>query len=294
VKKNYNYFRRVTRHLLNALNIRAASHPYVSGDTLRSLANFVFEDNILKVRRNCNLPVHPVYFCETHLLDSFISDVLPSVKTKFILISHNSDAGVSHDHLHLMESPLLFRWFAQNLEVSHAKCIPVPIGLENVRFQANGIPSYYNKKFESDDKRLDRILYNFNVSTHPQLRSSVKYILSNIEFADEIFVPAAKYPSLLSRYMFVASPSGNGTDCHRTWEALYRGAIPIVVGEDFYGRFSEFPGLVLSDWSDLFSLCQRDLRAIYSSSLRRLARCEYIWSNYWENYIGIVSSGRMG
>ena len=29
--------------------------------------------------------------------------------------------------------------------------------------------------------------------------------------------------------MFIASPPGNGEDCHRTWEALYMRSVPVVV-----------------------------------------------------------------
>ena len=31
-----------------------------------------------------------------------------------------------------------------------------------------------------------------------------------------------------AHFAFVASPSGNGLDCHRTWEALLLRSIPIV------------------------------------------------------------------
>ena len=34
--------------------------------------------------------------------------------------------------------------------------------------------------------------------------------------------------SELSSYKFALSPEGNGIDCHRTWECLYLGVIPIV------------------------------------------------------------------
>ena len=35
------------------------------------------------------------------------------------------------------------------------------------------------------------------------------------------------YLKKMSEYSFVASPEGNGVDCHRTWEAFYLNVIPI-------------------------------------------------------------------
>jgi hypothetical protein len=44
--------------------------------------------------------------------------------------------------------------------------------------------------------------------------------MSNLERAIELYEKI--------NYAFVASPYGGGPDCHRTWEALILGCIPIV------------------------------------------------------------------
>ena len=41
------------------------------------------------------------------------------------------------------------------------------------------------------------------------------------------------YRQLLLRSKYVLSPPGNGPDCHRTWESIYLGAIPIVLAIGF-------------------------------------------------------------
>jgi hypothetical protein len=40
-------------------------------------------------------------------------------------------------------------------------------------------------------------------------------------------------------------------DCHRTWEALCLGAIPIVKAPHFSAMFSGLPVLVVNRWSDV-------------------------------------------
>jgi hypothetical protein len=50
--------------------------------------------------------------------------------------------------------------------------------------------------------------------------------------------------------MFVISPEGAGMDCHRTWEALLLGCIPVVKRSLFTKIFENLPVAILNDWSD--------------------------------------------
>jgi hypothetical protein len=52
-------------------------------------------------------------------------------------------------------------------------------------------------------------------------------------------------------YAFVVSPHGNGLDCHRTWEALVLGCIPIVNTSALDPLFSDLPVLIVDSWSQV-------------------------------------------
>ena len=54
-----------------------------------------------------------------------------------------------------------------------------------------------------------------------------------------------------AQYAFVVSPFGNGYDCHRTWEALLLGCIPIVKTSGLDSLYDELPVLIVQDWSDI-------------------------------------------
>jgi len=47
------------------------------------------------------------------------------------------------------------------------------------------------------------------------------------------------------------SPFGCGLDCHRTWEALILGCIPIIAHSDLDTLFDELPVLFVNNWSDV-------------------------------------------
>ena len=51
--------------------------------------------------------------------------------------------------------------------------------------------------------------------------------------------------------MFVLCPRGNGYDCHRTWEALLMGAIPIVKSSSMDPLFKNLPVLIVNDFKEL-------------------------------------------
>jgi len=54
-----------------------------------------------------------------------------------------------------------------------------------------------------------------------------------------------------SQYSFVISPHGNGLDCHRTWEALVLGCIPIVKKSKLDSLYTDLPVLIVDKWSDV-------------------------------------------
>lgn len=54
-----------------------------------------------------------------------------------------------------------------------------------------------------------------------------------------------------AKYAFVISPHGNGLDCHRTWEALTLGCIPIVRTSGLDSLYSDLPVLIVKNWSDI-------------------------------------------
>jgi hypothetical protein len=61
-----------------------------------------------------------------------------------------------------------------------------------------------------------------------------------------------EYLQLLSHFRFVISPEGNGIDCHRTYEALVAGCVPVVEEhEGIRRKYKGCPMLFTRDYSDV-------------------------------------------
>jgi hypothetical protein len=65
------------------------------------------------------------------------------------------------------------------------------------------------------------------------------------------FLPRTATWLNMANYSFVLSPFGNGMDCHRTWEALLCGCIPIVRTSVFRELFYGLPVLIVEEWCDI-------------------------------------------
>ena len=87
----------------------------------------------------------------------------------------------------------------------------------------------------------------------------------------------------LRRSKFVASPRGAGEDCHRTWEALLLGAIPIVKSSSLDCLFEGLNVLIIKDWDQIPET--EELERIYEEMQQRKTNREKLYFPYWENFI---------
>lgn len=272
---------KVIRRINVALNLRPTSYPFISGDTFRSFAEHVFDGSRLHSREG-RQPTGGLFFCPTHCLKEFVRDILPSIREPYVLITHNSDAQITEDSFGLLASNLLTHWFAQNAVIRSPKLTVIPIGLENAWLRINGKPrDYVAARRGGVDRKAPRILYGFNLSTNVIERQKALNALRQSPLADHVNLLPNDYRRTLRGYMFVASPAGNGIDCHRTWEALYMGVIPIVTGAGFYSQFPKFPGLVLEEWDEILKYSQADLADIFDEKIQSLQTAGLIWADYW-------------
>lgn len=61
-----------------------------------------------------------------------------------------------------------------------------------------------------------------------------------------------EYFSILPSYKFVISPEGNGIDCHRHYEALMAGCIPVIEEhKDIKEKYKDLPILYTKDYSEI-------------------------------------------
>ncbi len=249
----------------------------INGANLRKAAKLVIDSPPLQSIDVSMLCDGDIIFCKTDYI-FYLFNVLNSLNTKnkYKLITHCSDYAITKAIFNLR--PLcIAKWFAQNVDFVHPDLIPLPIGVENHCGYSKGgyiKPEVFDLPLLNKDR--DNLVYcNFSVHTHPN-RFNVWTTLADNDMCvmdqDKSFVD---YCEQLQQYSYVASPRGNGIDCHRTWEALYFGAIPVVEAHPMYDSWSFLPLIQIRDWNQLNSVLQNSSLAVTPEI------STYLNVNYW-------------
>jgi hypothetical protein len=126
----------------------------------------------------------------------------------------------------------------------------IPIGIANPRWPHGDQAAL--KRTQSSPPRKARLFdASFSVATNPAER---EYCLRETALVPDPPRPFSEYLEALASSYFCISPSGNGIDVHRTWEALYLRTVPVVTRSAMTDQHRDLPMIVLADWSEFRSI----------------------------------------
>lgn len=251
-----------------------------------------------------------IYVC-THLLTYFISSILPKITMPFYLVSGDSDLDVQKEAVSanlfkkLVDSPYLLKWFAQNITDPPApKVVQMPIGLDyhtifnnpnhwwkmhtegSKPTEQESILNSLRQSMKSHDERTCKIFSNVHhtLDRHGDRGSAISALYNKPDLIAIASTHLSRSQTWgeMCKYSFVLSPFGNGYDCHRTWEALSFGAIPIVRAKHFKELFADLPVLNVDEWSDITQeLLQNTIREFK----QRNFNYEKLTLKYWADQL---------
>lgn len=194
-----------------------------------------------------------IVFCKTDCVNILFRE-LEKFNGNITLITHQSDYPIDAN-LFLHRPPCIKKWFAQNVNYQHPDLIPIPIGIENHAGPSKGTRidlDFVEKELPVKNKNKEPKIYCNFADTHPN-RANVRNLLksSSKVFTAQNILSSAEYHREMSNYLFVASPRGNGIDCHRTWEAMLVGSIPIVERHFMYDSYPTLPIVQIDSWNEV-------------------------------------------
>jgi hypothetical protein len=218
-----------------------------------------------------------VYVCNS-AIRKFFYNVLPHITEPFTLVSGDSDDAMPYDKLSYSEFETMIRndrichWFCQNLLLTHPKMTHLPIGIDYHTLENHiGIPHPWGIGTTAENQeRALRAIAATGKPWHERIRlcySNWHHVVFGIgergdrqEAIAQIPREVMMYDTFRNRedswraqinYAFVVSPRGGGYDCHRTWEALLLGCIPIVKQSGLDPVYDGLPVLIVHKWSDI-------------------------------------------
>lgn len=271
------------------LNFFPTSEPFLSGDTFRKMANVIFDGN--SRAKASDIKPNDIIFVFIDLLPFFQKEILPKINVPFTLITHKGDITTTNEFIEIAENPYLKHWYAQNCDFSHPKITPIPIGLEDLRLHNNGNVKDFLKLQKIQKKKqnkIAKIVIALNLSTNPDKRFSCYRAFWRKENAYFInsFISSRLYRKEILPFMFIASPEGNGLDCHRTWEAIYLGIVPLVNDNYMNRRFLEMklPIIIVTDWNEFAKKTPQELTNLYDKTIKE-GDTKAAYAEYWKGII---------
>jgi hypothetical protein len=223
-------------------------------------------------------------------LKSFVKQVLPLVKSRFVLVTGDSDAcvpsEVKAEAQVILCSENVVHWYTQNYDgsIGAERISFLPIGID---FHMQSETAYWGedpssplqqeqtiksirRRLPPRKNRIQKIYVDFawqqgfglrNYRRYHPLKGTnfresrrriVKMMLKNeAAFCQRHWLCRTEMWRRRGEYAFVLSPHGTGLDCHRTWEALALGHIVIVPSSSLDPLYTGLPVVRVKNWSEL-------------------------------------------
>lgn len=249
-------------------------------------------------------------FVSFNRLEEFVADFLPSIRVDVVLITtpwhlvtYPSEGWMKPLGANITSHPHILGWFVkwvgwvtEGLE-THSKVHSFPLGLKPKMGKAdfrNPIPTYRRAFLESfnggQPKNKSQLLYLSPLRPTNNVRSVIFNQYENLNGRKSNLVGYSEYLSEISASHYVLSPDGDNPDCHRHYEAIGLGAIPITqLDPQSYDHLQEadINGVLYENTHILnVSALQQHLKTLPLFVLNRNMIFEEYYMEYIEQKIG--------
>jgi len=234
--------------------LRPPSWPFLSGDSFRSLARHAWDETEEPPFSVDDIRENDIVFVSWYIT-RFLAEFAPRIPVPFYLISSNSDQAIADEDIERFRRTLCRHWWAANLTVQAEGVTLIPLGLENERLCWFGDVRDIRRvgRISQGAAKMDKICWGFSVGNNAAVRGPMRDALRSNPRAVELpRMDPYTYRREIVKYKYIASPPGNGPDCHRTWEAIALGVTPVLLKSSLALQFQrqKHPIAVLDEIED--------------------------------------------
>ena len=276
-------------------------YSYYPVSSVRHIINYPVNETIKNIK---NIKNPSIYICSSCIL-TFINKMLPLINFSFILVSGDCDETIPQEILslndfnRLLNDNRLVHWFCQNMTVVHNKITKIPIGLDYHTLTVNPLWGPLCRSQEQEKnlifiKNKADYFWNRNIHCYANFhftmntkygydrKDAFKKINKELIYYEENPVSRLTTWNKQTKFAFVICPHGGGIDCHRNWEALCLGCIPIVKKSPIDSLYNDLPILIVKDWQDItIELLQDTIIQFRSKIENNKFNMEKIRLDYW-------------
>jgi len=245
-----------------------------------------------------------------HLIRHFFSHTIHQFPRPIVLMLVESDkVSIDPSWLSNLKLKHCFTW---NLPFHHPKLSALPIGLNHNR-QYRPLTEWLEKNpVDAAIEPKQWFCINHSPQTNPARGALQQKAMTEWSAFCQVidFIPPVKTYDISShiegkiritetdsrcydewrKYRFVLSPPGAGVDCHRTWEAVAVGCIPVVLSSTINELYADLPILVVDSWNQISAEYLAEQYAIIEQRRSEgVYRYDKLTLEYWTARIGDVA-----
>jgi hypothetical protein len=254
-------------------------------------------------------------------LKSFVTQILPLLKARFVLVTGDSDSCVPSEVMSEARSILacsnVVHWYTQNYDGSmpRERISAIPIGIDFHMLSERPIWGEESASSMQQEEmlksirnhlpplasRIPKVYVDFawqqglglrhyrryhplkGTTFHENRRAVARRMRRNkLVFCQSGPIPRSEMWRQRGQYAFVLSPHGMGLDCHRTWEALALGHIVIVPSSSLDSLYVDLPVVTIESWDEITPDALTKWLAHYLAHYVDMAGTnERLTSDYW-------------
>ena len=283
---------------------------YLTHKHIRDLATYDFnlnQEQLLMDIQNNQIQNNAIIVCMPntinhlkYLLDKFTSPVTLLFTDHHTVGSDNS----SNNNTKIADHEMVKHIYAGNwYDKPHSKVTQIPIGISNKDIYINKLSpalEHFEKNMTLNKDKPLRVLCNAHKRTYSKPRSGYiddrKDMINQLKDSKVVDFCTEKHEfsslTLIScwkkheQYAFELSPSGNGLDCHRTYEAIILNTIPIVRSNtlDPIYKQHDLPVVVVKEWNEVTEENLKIWHEQYKDCFTKDTK-DKMKITYWENII---------
>jgi len=202
----------------------------------------------VKVEPN-NVKLNDLLFLNLDYFPQFLNGLRQQpLSNKIVLITHNSDQKFTEAHFNAI-SPFVSHIYAINCVYQHPMITPIPIGFVDNQYKPHS-------KFEiikTMNYEKHNLLYmNFAINTNPEKRNECWSVFKNQDWVlKETDLSPEDFYKQISKSKYILSPEGTGIDCHRIYESMFLGSVPVFKTSQLNYFYKTLPVVIVNDWTEI-------------------------------------------
>ena len=243
---------------------------------------FISDSTQINFRDYSNISTGSLVYVVSSALKSWFREVYPIlVKEKKVIILVTGDSvlnsplgslGINiNEFKKLKEEGVIYHWFCQNCDIDFRDYVtPIPLGIDyhtlhkknfwgekkkHYIFQDINLNLISRKRFDDFHDRKFKLICDIhlnkgNFNKERQIAYQQSLNIKNSLFINKPY-SRIKFWRIMRNSQYIISPRGRGFDCHRTWEALALGVVPIIETSVNDILFKGMPVLIVDSFKEI-------------------------------------------